>query len=454
MWPTASLNLARLLLKIRYDLIASKPTSPYRQANEPCQASIPAEGPGYSTAHDTNDESQTLVPNKVHVRGLDTLTTTDIKGYVAEYYGAADKIEWIDDTSANIVFSSETLAQEALIALSVMDIADATQLPVLESLPAKPMSSKPEVNLQIRFAVQADKKQSGAAARSRFYLLHPEYDPEERRRREQTNRGRYRDRDGDNYRNRRSGAGRYERREDQDVETFDASLYDDDEATVAARDAKQRQLRRYSGSDDSGEIDETTDSRVNRNQSKELFPSRRNRGRGRSASPLRDRDGDEIMDGPDRTASSHNNKSSAMSIKANLRGNNSNKSKELFPSKLGSSQKGRIDQLDIADEATVLMDRSLGFPLEEADQGRGTQMPLSNANVTPSGTGTETGGFNIRGLAQQKTDATGFAIKGAASKSVKELFPDKFGGNVGKELFAEKLEGRGRRRQRAEDLFQ
>jgi len=36
---------------------------------------------------------------------------------------------------------------------------------------------------------------------------------------------------------------------------------------------------------------------------------------------------------------------------------------------------------------------------------------------------------------------------------VKELFPDKFSGNTGKELFAEKLEGRGRRRQKAEDLF-
>lgn len=45
------------------------------------------------------------------------------------------------------------------------------------------------------------------------------------------------------------------------------------------------------------------------------------------------------------------------------------------------------------------------------------------------------------------------AIKGTAP-NVKELFPDKFNkNNVGKELFAEKLEGRNRRRQRAEDLF-
>lgn len=56
------------------------------------------------------------------------------------------------------------------------------------------------------------------------------------------------------------------------------------------------------------------------------------------------------------------------------------------------------------------------------------------------------------------------SIKGTA-KSVRELFPDKFnsnggnnrnngaGGNAGKELFADRLEGRGRRRQKAGDLF-
>lgn len=50
-------------------------------------------------------------------------------------------------------------------------------------------------------------------------------------------------------------------------------------------------------------------------------------------------------------------------------------------------------------------------------------------------------------------------IKGAA-KSVKELFPNKFhddgptnNSNAGRELFADKLDGRGRNRRRAGDLF-
>jgi hypothetical protein len=45
----------------------------------------------------------------------------------------------------------------------------------------------------------------------------------------------------------------------------------------------------------------------------------------------------------------------------------------------------------------------------------------------------------------------GLSIKGTGG-NVKELFPDKFG-NAGKELFGDKLDGRGRRRQKAEDLF-
>lgn len=54
-------------------------------------------------------------------------------------------------------------------------------------------------------------------------------------------------------------------------------------------------------------------------------------------------------------------------------------------------------------------------------------------------------------MASQRGSDQGIAIKGTGP-TVKELFPEKFG-NAGKELFAEKLEGRGRRRQRAEDMF-
>ena len=75
--------------------------------------------------------------------------------------------------------------------------------------------------------------------------------------------------------------------------------------------------------------------------------------------------------------------------------------------------------------------------------------------ITPRGaapsTSASTSSFNIRGTANKRGPEQGFSIKGTGA-TVKELFPEKFG-NAGKELFAEKLEGRGRRRQKAEDLF-
>lgn len=57
-------------------------------------------------------------------------------------------------------------------------------------------------------------------------------------------------------------------------------------------------------------------------------------------------------------------------------------------------------------------------------------------------------------MAAKRGNDQGIAIKGTGP-TARELFPEKFGnsGNSGKELFAEKLEGRSRRRQRAEDLF-
>lgn len=54
-------------------------------------------------------------------------------------------------------------------------------------------------------------------------------------------------------------------------------------------------------------------------------------------------------------------------------------------------------------------------------------------------------------MASQRGSDQGIAIKGTGP-TVKELFPEKFG-NASKELFAEKIEGRSRRRQRAEDSF-
>ncbi|EEY23217.1 conserved hypothetical protein [Verticillium alfalfae VaMs.102] len=244
--------------------------------------------PAWDTAHDepfADSESTAIVPNKVYIRGLDTLSTEDVKTFVEDHFGRVNKIEWINDESANLVFQSEDAARDALRALSAQPEA-AAQTSAGETVPAKDIPSKPEVNLQIRIALQSDKKAPGAATRSRYYLFHPDQDPEERRRRE--GRRRYRERENNGYRGRDSYAR--DRRGSDEIEVFDASLYDDDEATLASRAAKSRTQQRRSRS--RGSASGLGGSRRT-NAEKELFPNRSSLGnkgstRNRSASPLRD----------------------------------------------------------------------------------------------------------------------------------------------------------------------
>ncbi|KAK0719968.1 hypothetical protein B0H67DRAFT_172161 [Lasiosphaeris hirsuta] len=422
------------------------------------------EDPIYSGADDAHAD-KTVTPHKVHIRGLDTFTPDDVKAYLAQHYsaGSFDRIEWIDDSSANIVFKSEAMAQEALVALAAVAIADATQLPPLESVPARDYAVKPDSHLQVRFAVAGDRKVVGAAQRSRFYLLHPEFDPEERRRRGDFPRGKYRDRD-EGYRRDRRGRGdkrdgrdvrRRDHRDEEDDEPFDVNLYGDDPIALAQRTLGRRpRSRRRSASSGSIESDHSR-SYSHRNREKELFPSRRSgngyRARARSASPVRDRDGDAQMDEDEsaRVAAVLRTREKGRSIQERLTKDNStrapreprelfpakeNRVKELFPTKI-SSITGSKAQMDQVDDTTVLASAKL------ADR------------ITPRNAAAVSGGLSIRGLATKRANEQGLTIKGTGA-TAKELFPDKFGGgNSGKELFADKLEGRGRRRQKAEDSF-
>lgn len=362
------------------------------------QVSAPLFEPNSTAANASNSISDTsgpvLVPTKVHIRGVDIFTTDDIKAYASEHSGAADRIEWIDDTSANLVYSSEGRAQDALIALCAMPIADPTQLPMLECLPAKPLSAKPDVSLQVRVAVSTDKKKVGAASRSRFYLLHPEYDPEERQKREQADRSRYRSRD-DRYRPGPRRRSEYDG--EDDFNKLEPSFYDDPRPDLRRSppgDSIRRIRRRSPSADFSRE----------RNFTKELFPSRRHQdtSRDRSASPTRN-----ALD---------DNRASAQRVKRQLSATSG--PKELFPSKADAPNLTQLDRLELT-----------------------------------SGSGASNGAYSMRGSALTSSGNDDFALKGASTTRVKELFPDKFGDNAGEELFAGGAEGRGKRRQKAEDLF-
>ncbi|TPX15131.1 uncharacterized protein E0L32_004689 [Thyridium curvatum] len=457
---------------------------PVDDAQEPGEVEEDVSGAGAQSG------DQTLVLNKIHLRGLDAFNPDDLRAYVKEHYSAGtfDRIEWIDDTSANLLFKTEASASEALIALCAVEITEPAHLPPGELLPAKPYASKPDNTLQVRFALASDRKEAGAAARSRFYLLNPEYDPEERRRRGEfdRSRGKYRDRDGDRYR--RGGGGGDRRRrnyEDDEPETFDVNLYDDDEAALAKRESRPsgRRRRRYSSRSRSRSSGSDAGRYARQNQSKELFPDRRPRernglsSRNRSASPARSAGGGDMDVDSDRRAGSRN-RDKARSIKDRLSRDNS--TKELFPTKVSApGSRAQMDRVDPTDSMTTRLsgmsvlsydgacDTVFSVLLHQHQHQHQHQHHLHPSGKTSSNSmvmcrsvitnnnptdritrPSSDSAFNIRGLAAKKGDEQGFAIKGSA----KELFPDKLN-NAGKELFADKLHGRGRPRQRAEDHF-
>jgi len=409
--------------------------------------------PILNTPNDTSDaNAHELAPHKVHLRGLDNLTTKDIRAFATEYYGEQRPlhVEWIDDTSANLVYDTADTAKAALTAFSSVEINDVSQIPLLQTISAKSFPQHPDTRLEVRLAVVGDRKQAGARERSRFYLFNPEYDPAERRKRNTRGPRTYRDRDDGGYRSQR-----YDDQEQQNRERnadFDASLYDDDEASRAKRSGGHER-------NDSASSGESRRPRAPRRE-KELFPERVARGSGRlrsrSASPLRDRDGDQdlvedrIVERRRRqAAAAEANRLAAQAIKAKSR--DPAVPKELFPSKSspGHRRSYALDASDPADHTADLFAR-MPIPLTDGSADNRSRGGSLASRITGKSSEANSSGFSIRGTAMEPPSQV-FNIKGAAR--VKELFPATLGENSGKELFSERLEGRGRRRQKAEDLF-
>lgn len=409
-------------------------------------------------------------PEKVHVRGLDNLTTDDIKAFAAEHFPLDDfvRVEWVDDTSANLLYRSSDVARQALAALTIADAVDPNSIAPEQQRDARPISSHPGVQLTIRQATMDDVKRRGARDASRFYLLNPDKDPRERRRRAMEERkqgGRRLSGDqGDYIRNGFDDRELRRRKGDTQNSGFDVSMYDDDAGAS------------------NGTPDLTSGSRKRRRDDEDLFAGKQvGRLRDRSASPVHDGDGrygfEEDSVAMQRRVRRRSHSPPRAQPRSIAQGPASNagkelfggaapsalkpsgpkellpafsaspkRSKDLFPHKTERSNHRRTDAFDAADDtspARPVSSRSL------AD--RITGGPASIAGDQ---------GFSIRGGAREPQPA-GFSIRGAAvggevHSKVKELFPMKAGvggtGNETKELFGEKIKGRGGRR-KAEDMF-
>ena len=383
-------------------------------------------------------------------------------------------------------------------------------LPSLQIRAAKPFTSHPGSSLQVRIAVFSDQKKPRAYEASRFYLMHPELDPRERKKRQ--GRG---DDDGD-YRRRRYDRSEQRRRRYADEKgTHHASMYDDDHNSSLTGQDKVHAAGRGSLSSRSSQDDHRRNGyrrmRYNENSS---------RSRDRSASPLREGNGDtDLLQDHDRASRRggreraplskyRSDASSSTALKnsskelfpsetppqasssAELRGSglmvldtelfptkpaSSSLKKPVFPNKTGISNHRRSDAFDAADETADLFANGMSVPftdgaLDRRSVPRSLEERISKASDlsygrlkesdSPPSAATSVAvaseGFNIRGVAQKRD--RGFSIRGAAGHSstnrdIKELFPTKYGGNSGKELFSDKLEGRGGQRRKAEDMF-
>ncbi|KAF9883495.1 hypothetical protein FE257_003409 [Aspergillus nanangensis] len=403
---------------------------------------------------------------KVHIRGVDELTTDDIKQFSLDHFTAESpsRIEWIDDTSANLVYSSPEIGLQALSALTQMnEEEDTSALPALRLRSAKALATHPDSVLQVRSAVKTDRKKPRAHESSRFYLMHPEHDPRERLRRELTDR-RHEDAGEGDYTRRRFDGRELRRRQGRDAgERFDASMYDDTgsgsmdyEDTGRDRDGQRRRGRRDLFPEDEGRSSGRLRDRsaspgrdsLDYGVSEEYRREYRQRFRERSPQGRRN-DGKELFpsSGDSNGRELFPNKPTSSYIK-----------KELFPSKVSNHR--RSDAIDVADETADLFSRRISVPLVDGAQDRDWDRDQPrNKNIELFPDSAESNGVSIRGTAHQdqgmsiRGAANGISIKGRGA-SVRELFPGKFSSsNAGKELFSDKIEGRGGPRRRAEDMF-
>ncbi|OJD22110.1 hypothetical protein ACJ73_06546 [Blastomyces percursus] len=427
----------------------------------------------------SNEEPQF---EKVHIRGVDELTTEDLKRYASEHFVTEEltRIEWIDDTSANLVYSCADVGLQALATFSQQNPEeDPSLLHLLRLRTAKSLSTHPESVLQVRTAVKTDRKRQRAHESSRFYLMHPEHDPRERMRREFADRRRSGRRDDSysDYTRRRFDDREHRRRRGRaNEENLNESMYDDDGGRSRARSGSNE--GRFNG-------DRGRDrSRHDRRDAIELFPDggpgSSGRLRDRSASPLRVEFDQEYptIDSRERTRKSFRNRSPRNSRSRDLisRANeyatsddsfgrlelfpnkttSSYLKRELFPKKSTSSNHRRSDAFDAADETAGLFSKHMPVPLMDgANSGEASGGPTGPVELFPDKT--DNNGISIRSAASEdrgisiRGAAQGISIKGTAS--VRELFPSKYNSNEGKELFSDKLQGRGGKRRKAEDMF-
>ena len=194
---------------------------------------------------DPPDPSQTRRDNALHLTGTAEMSTSDIHSYISRYTDhSKPRIEWIDDNSLNLVYYS---TNDAAVALAHLTGTATDEIGHRDSVAAHPRTEAAgdEKGMGIRWANESDKKIRGAKDRSRWYLFHPEDDPDLKprihRRRSRSPRARHDSKDG--YDRHRSRSPRLERREGKDLfEHKSAQMSGEDKFSLRIAEASERKL--------------------------------------------------------------------------------------------------------------------------------------------------------------------------------------------------------------------
>ncbi|KAK6351514.1 hypothetical protein TWF718_004672 [Orbilia javanica] len=411
------------------------------------------------TPTDAQPAPDNVISNKIHLRGLDSMSSDDVKTWIAGHFPepTVEKLEWIDDTSLNLVYQDEETAMAALNALST-DIGRGSR--PWELREAKSSEAFPLARLDIRLAFATDKKEKGARERSRYYLFHPEEDrveQQEKRKREQEKERRerreYRRRDYDErYRSRSRGGEREwddrrrsrSRHDEEDNRRRDPLELFPNGGTVERRGGRRSRSRSpvelFPAKVKNASVElfpEATKSdgvelfpEKAKNMNVELFPGRdENHGRRRDGSP-----GGNRGDTPPKTLFSIDDpvempkrgQSPQRQRRERERPRDVGRAMELFPDK--------------AERPRSLADR--------IDNPRGATRPSKHNEMGMGDTG-----LSIRGSA-----GGGISIRGAArgaghSNAGIELLPDKASNSLFNRISEPTGGRRGARRQKAEDMF-
>ena len=386
------------------------------------------------------------------------------------------------------------------MALSAEEVGDPLQL-----RQAKPLSTYPDMQLEVRQAIVADVKAPRAKDRSAFYLHNKDWDPDNPENIRPDNRKRRRADDGyptNKYRRREWQDDKAHRRESREHGSFHEDMYGED--TQVAGDARRGS---YSSASDYGRrtVKFNTDLFARRQEGRlrdrsaspgregdgrfgfEENQPRRRTARPRSPTPPAVRSGRDNRGARDRLQKELFPEKRTSSALTNghpngttrelfpTRPSSSNSAMELFPDKLNGSAHKRHNAKDIhPDDVADLIGRytfdgasdqrtysTSGRRSERKPNGEGRDL-FSRINGRPQGESTygrlldrdQDAGFSIKG-AGRVDESPGFSILGASRERVenpliKELFPMKAGGN---DLVDGTIKGRGGQRRRAEDLF-